>query len=84
MRTALDALEASVNAAEFVLPTIETVALNRTASGTTETVPTPVRVMYRFSTVPAASAGRESATTPTRNAAEVIDAIERSDIFFIP
>ena len=52
------------NAAAFVEASDETVALKRTASGTTEIVPTPVTVMKRLSAVPAPFAGIASATTP--------------------
>ena len=62
-RTAAADFDAVDNAAAFVEPTVETVALKRTASGTTETVPTPVTVMKRLSAVPAPFAGIASATT---------------------
>jgi len=63
-RTAAADFEALASAAAFVEPTVETVALKRTASGTTEIVPTPVTVMKRLSAVPAPFAGIASATTP--------------------
>ena len=44
-RTAEADLLAEESAAAFVDARVETVALKRTASGTTETVPTPVTVM---------------------------------------
>ncbi len=44
-RTAVADLLADESAAAFVDAREETVALKRTASGTTETVPTPVTVM---------------------------------------
>ena len=62
-RTAAADLVAAESAAAFVDPTVERVALKRTASGTTEIVPTPVTVMKRLSTVPAPLAGIASATT---------------------
>jgi hypothetical protein len=52
-RTAAADLLADESAAAFVGARAETVALKRTASGTTEIVPTPVTVMYRLSAVPA-------------------------------
>ena len=64
VRTAAADFDAVDNAAAFVDPTVETVALKRTASGTTEIVPTPVTVMKRLSAVPAPLAGIASATTP--------------------
>ena len=63
-RTAAADLVAEESAATFVDPTVETVALKRTASGTTEIVPTPVTVMKRLSAVPAPFAGIARATTP--------------------
>ncbi len=63
-RTAAADLLAVESAAAFVEPTVETVALKRTASGTTETVPTPVTVIKRLSVVPAPFAGIARATTP--------------------
>lgn len=63
-RTAAADFDAVDSAAAFVDPTVETVALKRTASGTTEMVPTPVTVMKRFSAVPAPFAGIARATTP--------------------
>ena len=63
-RTAAADFEALESATAFVEPTVETVALKRTASGTTEIVPTPVTVMKRLSAVPAPLAGIARATTP--------------------
>ena len=57
VRTANADFDAVDSAAAFVEPTVETVALKRTASGTTEIVPTPVTVMKRLSAVPALFAG---------------------------
>ena len=63
-RTPAADLLAADSAAALVVPRDETVALKRTASGTTETVPTPVTVMKRLSAVPAPFAGIARATTP--------------------
>ena len=63
-RTAAADFDAVDSAAAFVEPSAETVALKRTASGTTDTVPTLVTVMKRLSAVPAPFAGIASATTP--------------------
>ena len=63
-RTAVADFDAVDSAAAFVVPSAETVALKRTASGTTEIVPTPVTVMKRLSAVPAPFAGIANATTP--------------------
>ena len=63
-RTAAADLLAEESAAAFVEARAETVALKRTASGTTEIVPTPVTVMNRLSVVPAPEAGIARATTP--------------------
>jgi hypothetical protein len=63
-RTAAADLLADESAAAFVYARAETVALKRTASGTTEAVPTPVTVIKRLSAVPALFAGIERATTP--------------------
>ena len=63
-RTAAADLVAAESAAAFVEPSAETVALKRTASGTTEIVPTPETVMKRLSAVPAPFAGIARATTP--------------------
>ena len=46
-RTAAADFDAVDSAAAFVEPSAETVALKRTASGTTEIVPIPVTVMKR-------------------------------------
>jgi len=64
VRTAEADLLAEERAAAFVDARAETVALKRTASGTTEAVPTPVTVIKRLSAVPAPFAGIERATTP--------------------
>ena len=48
-RTATADLLVDESAAAFVEASAETVALKRTASGTTEIVPTPVTVMKRLS-----------------------------------
>ncbi len=64
VRTAAADLLAVESAAALVDPTVETVALKRTASGTTEIVPTPVTVMKRLSAVPAPFAGIARVTTP--------------------
>jgi hypothetical protein len=76
-------LEARDRAAAFVEPTVETVALKRTASGTTEIVPTPVTVMKRLSAVPAPFAGIARATTPATAATVNKDAIVRSFVVFM-
>ena len=77
-RTAAADFDAVDNAAAFVEPSDETVALKRTASGTTEIVPTPVTVMKRLSAVPAPFAGIARATTPAMAATVNMDAIVRS------
>ena len=82
-RTAADDLLADDSAAAFVEPRTETVALKRTASGTTEIVPTPVRVMYRSVDVPAPLAGRARAMTPATADTVMMDAIVRSFVSFI-
>ena len=64
VRTAAADFDAVDSAAAFVEPTVETVALKRTASGTTETVPTPVTVMKRLVGASAPFAGIAKATTP--------------------
>ena len=63
-RTAAADFDAVDSAAALVDSSAVTVALKRTASGTTEIVPTPVTVMKRLSAVPAPFAGIASATTP--------------------
>ena len=63
-RTAAADFDAVDSAAAFVEPTVETVALKRTASGTTDTVPTPVTVIKRVVGASAPLAGSASATTP--------------------
>jgi hypothetical protein len=82
-RTAAADLLADESAAAFVGATKETVALKRTASGTTEIVPTPVTVMYRLSAVPAPFAGIASATTPATAAMVMMDASVRSFVSFM-
>ncbi len=82
-RTAADDLLALESAAAFVVPSVETVALKRTASGTTEIVPTPVTVMKRLSAVPAPFAGIASATTPATAATVSRDVIVRSVVSFM-
>ena len=83
VRTAEDDLLAADSAAAFVEPRTDTVALKRTASGTTEIVPTPVRVMYRSVDVPAPLAGIARAITPATAAMVIMDAIVRSFVSFI-
>ncbi len=83
-RTAAADFVAEESAAAFVDPMVETVALKRTASGTTEIVPTPVTVMKRLSAVPAPLAGIARATTPATAATVTMDAIVRSFVSFIP
>ena len=82
-RTAAADFEALASAAAFVVPTVETVALKRTASGTTEIVPTPVTVIKRLSVVPAPFAGIARATTPATAAPVIKDAIVRSYVSFM-
>ncbi len=82
-RTAAADLLAVDSAAAFVDPTVETVALKRTASGTTEIVPTPVTVMKRLSAVPAPFAGIASATTPATAATVIAVRTLRSFVSFI-
>ena len=82
-RTAAADFDAVDKAAAFVDPTVETVALKRTASGTTEIVPTPVTVMKRLSAVPAPLAGIARATTPATAATVNMDAIVRSFVRFM-
>jgi hypothetical protein len=65
------------------VPIVETVALKRTASGTTEIVPTPVTVMKRLSVAPAPFAGIAIATTPATAATVIKDAIVRSFVSFM-
>ena len=81
-RVAAD-FDAEDNAAAFVDPTVETVALKRTASGTTEIVPTPVTVMKRLSAVPAPFAGIASATTPATAATVTAVRTVRSFVSFM-
>ena len=83
-RTAAADLLADESAAAFVEASAETVALKRTASGTTEIVPTPVTVMNRLSVVPALLAGIARATTPATEAMVNRDAIVRSFVSFMP
>ena len=82
-RTAAADFDTVDSAAAFVYPSAETVALKRTASGTTEIVPTPVTVMKRLSAVPAPFAGIASATTPATAAIVNKDAIVRSLFSFM-
>ena len=82
-RTAAADLLAVDSAAAFVDPTVETVALKRTASGTTEIVPTPVTVMKRSSAVPAPFAGIARATTPATAATATADRTVRSLFSFM-
>ena len=82
-RTAAADLLAAESAAAFVEARAETVALKRTASGTTEIVPTPVTVMKRFSVVPAPLAGIARATTPATAATVNREVIVRSFVSFI-
>ena len=83
MRTAAADFDAVDSAAAFVEPTVETVALKRTASGTTEIVPTPVTVMKRLSVVPAPFAGIASVTTPTTAATVTAVRTARSFVSFM-
>ena len=82
-RTAVTDLLADESAAALVDASAETVALKRTASGTTEIVPTPVTVMNRLSVVPAPLAGIAKATTPAIADTVMMDAIVRSFVSFI-
>ena len=83
VRTAVADLLADESAAALVEASAETVALKRTASGTTEIVPTPVTVMKRLSVVPALLAGIARATTPATAATVSRDVIVRSFVSFI-
>jgi hypothetical protein len=76
-------LLADESAAELVDARADTVALKRTASGTTEIVPTPVTVMNRLSAVPALLAGIASETTPATAATVMMDAIVRIFVSFM-
>ena len=82
-RTASDDLLADESAAEFVEASAETVALKRTASGTTEIVPTPVTVMNRLPEVPAPLAGIARATIPATAATVNRDVNVRNFVSFI-
>jgi len=82
-RTAAADLLADESAAAFVEARAETFASKRTASGTTEIVPTPVTVMKRLSVVPALLAGIARATTPATAATVNRDVIVRSFVSFI-
>jgi hypothetical protein len=82
-RTAAADLLADESAAAFVEASAETVALKRTASGTTEIAPIPVTVMKRLSVVPAPLAGIARATTPATAATVTRDVIVRSFVSFI-
>jgi len=83
VRTAAADLLADESAAAFVDARVDTVALKRTASGTTDTVPTPVTVMYRLSAVPAPLAGTARATTPATAATVIMDVIVRIFVSFM-
>ena len=83
VRTAAADFVADESAAALVVPRDETVALKRTASGTTEIVPTPVTVMKRLSAVPAPFAGIARATTPVTAAIVSRDVIVRSFVSFM-
>lgn len=83
-RTAAADFDAVASAALFVAPRVETVALKRTASGTTEAVPTPVTVMKRLSAVPAPFAGIERATTPATAETVMRVATVRNMFGFMP
>ena len=82
-RTAAADFEALESAAALVEPTVETVALKRTASGTTEIVPTPVTVMKRLSVAPAPFAGIARATTPATAATVTAVKTVRSFVSFM-
>ncbi len=82
-RTAAADLLAVDSAAVFVEPTVETVALKRTASGTTEIVPTPVTVIKRLSAVPAPFAGIARAITPATAATVTAVRTVRSFVCFM-
>ncbi len=82
-RTAAADLLAVESAVAFVEPTVETVALKRTASGTSEMVPTPVTVMKRLSALPAPFAGIARATTPATAATVTAVTTVRSFVSFI-
>ena len=83
VRTAAADFDAEDSAEAFVDPRVETVALKRTASGTTEIVPTPVTVMKRLSVVPAPFAGIAKAITPATAATVNRDTIVRSFFCFM-
>ena len=83
-RTEAADLLADESATAFVEARDETVALKRTASGTTEIVPTPVTVMNRLSMVPAPLAGIARATTPATADMVMMDAKVRIFVSFIP
>jgi hypothetical protein len=82
-RTAATDLLADDSAVAFVEASAVTVALKRTASGTTEIVPTPVTVMKRLSAVPAPFAGIARATTPATAATVTAVRTVRSFVSFI-
>ena len=82
-RTAAADFEAVDSAAALVDSSAVTVALKRTASGTTEIVPTPVTVMKRLSVVPAPFAGIARATTPATAATVTAVRTERIFVSFI-
>ena len=75
---------ADESAAALVDASAETVALKRTASGTTATVPTPVTVMNRLSAVHAPLDGIARATTPATAATVNMDVIVRIFVSFMP
>jgi len=77
-RTAFDVVPALLKATLLEVPRTETVAVIRTASGTTVVVPVALRVMYLVS---AADAG---AAPLTRNSAVKRAAITPIDFSFIP
>ena len=82
-RTAAADFEAVDSATALVDSSAVTVALKRTASGTTEIVPTPVTVMKRLSVVPAPFAGIARATTPATAATVTAVRTERIFVSFI-
>ena len=82
-RTAAADFDTVDSAAAFVDLIVETVALKRTASGTTEMVPTPVTVMKRLFGVPAPFAGIARATTPATTVTVNKDVIVRSLVSFM-
>jgi hypothetical protein len=79
-RTALDVAPAVLKAALLELPRTETVAVIRTASGTTVVVPVALIVMYRMS---AAVAGAAKPTPEIRVSAITVDINMRICVSFI-